>query len=163
MTPWHVCAGSTESALTTIECSFLSPANSMYGSHSLLGAPMRSTAAALPPKYDAEAIVEASAPGLASSPQGGFAAGRGMYALAEGDAAPGGGGALQLQAPAAVARAPDFDMTASFGAPPLLPSTPAALMQPGAAPCADILWPNVDTALSAQQVRLPQLPPPCYG
>lgn len=116
---------------------------------------MRSNAAALLPKYNAEALTEASAPGLASAPQGGFAAGRGMYGLAEGDAAPGGGGALPPQPPAAAARAPDFDMAASFGAPPPLPSTPEAVLQPGAAPSADILWPNADTTLSAQQVRLP--------
>ena len=114
---------------------------------------MRSNAAALLPKYDAEALVEASTPGLASAPQGGFAAGRGIYALAEGDAAPGGGGALQPRAPAAAARAPDFDMAASFGASPPLPSAPEAVMQPGAAPSADILWPNNDTTLSAQQMN----------
>ena len=119
---------------------------------------MRSNAAALLPKNDAEVLIEASTPrlcALASGPQGGFAASRGMYALAEGDAVPGGDGALQPQAPAAAARAPDFDMTGSFGASPPLPSTPEAMLHPGAAPSADILWPNNDTTLSAQQVRLP--------
>jgi hypothetical protein len=76
-----------------------------------------------------------------------------MYTLAEGTAVPGGDGAQQPQVPAAAARAPNFDMRASFGAPPPLSSCP--MLQLGPAPSTDFLWPNNDTMLSAQQVRLP--------
>ena len=138
-----------------MECSFLSPANSVYGSQSLLGAPMRSNAAALQSGHDTEVLIETSTSRLgtfASTPQGGFAAGCGMYTLAEDVAMPGGDGAQQPQVPAAAARAPNMDMRASFGALPPLSS--AAMLQPGAAPSTDILWPKNDTMLSAQQVRL---------
>ena len=146
----------TPAPLTTIECSFLSPANSVYGSHSLLGAPMRSNAVAPQSGYDAEVLIETSTSrlgALASAPQGGLAAGCGMYTLDEGVAVPGGDGAQQPQVPTAAARAPNFDMTASFGALPPLSSAP--MLQPGPALSTDFLWPNNDTILSAQQVRLP--------